>query len=147
MVARFCSSHAAQDPVNTVAHLRHDHERGPRLCAVEGLSEEDQKIITLARSVRARTGASEGAAVRDETGRTYAAATVALPSLQLSALRLAVAMAVSSGASSLEAAAVVSQATGPSAEDLAAVADLGPQAPVYHAGSDGRLRATLGHVR
>jgi hypothetical protein len=120
---------------------------GPRLCAVEGLSEEDQKIITLARSARARTGAAEGAAVRDETGRTYAAATVALPSLQLSALRLAVAMAVSSGASSLEAAAVVSQATGPSAEDLAAVADLGPQAPVYHAGSDGRLRATLGHVR
>jgi hypothetical protein len=129
-----------------IAHLRHGHERGPRLGAVEGLGAEDQKIITLARSARARTGAAEGAAVRDETGRTYAAATVALPSLQLSALRLAVAMAVSSGASDLEAAAVVSQAAGPSAEDLAAVADLGPQAPVYHAGPDGRLRATLGHV-
>ena len=38
--------------------------------------------------------ASEGAAVRDETGRTYTAAAVALPSLRLSALRLAVAMAV-----------------------------------------------------
>src|SRR5215467_715016 len=132
-------------------HRSHDHERGedgagPRLCAVEGLGEEDQKLITLARSARARTGAAEGAAVRDETGRTYAAATVALPTLRLSALRLAVAMAVSSGAASFEAAALVSEASAPGAEDLAAVADLGPQAPVYHAGPDGRLRATLGRV-
>ena len=73
---------------------------------------EDLKIITLARSARARVAAAEGAAVRDETGRTYAAAAVALPSLKLSALRLAVAMAVSSGASSLEAAALVSDADG-----------------------------------
>ena len=48
---------------------------------------EDLKIITLARSSRARVAASEGAAVRDETGRTYSAAAVALPSLRLSALR------------------------------------------------------------
>ena len=60
----------------------------------DALSAEDQKIITLARSSRARVAASEGAAVRDETGRTYTAAAVALPSLRLSALRLAVAMAV-----------------------------------------------------
>ena len=63
--------------------------------AGDGLDPEDQKIITLARSTRARVAASEGAAVRDETGRTYTAAAVALPSLRLSALRLAVAMAVS----------------------------------------------------
>jgi len=117
--------------------------RGPRLGAVEGLGEEDQKIITLARSARARTGAAEGAAVRDETGRTYMAATVDLPSLRLSALRLAVAMAVSSGATSLEAAALVSEVDAADPEDLAAVADLGPRAPVYHAGPDGRLRAAL----
>ena len=109
---------------------------------MEGLGEEDQKIITLARSARARTGAAEGAAVRDETGRTYMAATVDLPSLRLSALRLAVAMAVSSGATALEAAALVSDADAVSSEDLAAVADLGPQAPVFHAGPDGALRAT-----
>ena len=75
-----------------------------------GPGPEDLKIVTLARSARARVGAAEGAAVRDETGRTYAAAAVALPSLRLSALRLAVAMAVSSGASRLEAAALVSEA-------------------------------------
>jgi hypothetical protein len=106
------------------------------------LDPEDEKIITLARSTRARVGASEGAAVRDETGRTYTAATVALPSLQLSALRLAVAMAVSSGAERLEAAALVS-ASDPDPGDLAAVRDTGPDVPVFHAAPDGTLRATL----
>lgn len=107
-----------------------------------GLGPEDQKIITLARSTRARTAAPEGAAVRDETGRTYTAATVALPSLRMSALRLAVAMAASSGAERLEAAALVSESE-PDAGDLAAVRDLGPDAPVFHAAPDGTLRAAL----
>jgi hypothetical protein len=107
------------------------------------LSPEDLKIITLARSTRARVASAEGAAVRDETGRTYAAAAVALPSLQLSALRLAVAMAVSSGASALEAAALVGEADKADPGDLAAVRDLGPKAPVFLAGPDGTLRDTL----
>lgn len=37
------------------------------------LDPEDRKIVTLARSARARNGVPEGAAVRDETGRTYVA--------------------------------------------------------------------------
>ena len=86
--------------------------------------------------------ASEGAAVRDETGRTYTAAAVALPSLRLSALRLAVAMAVSSGAQKLEAAALVSDAE-LDPEDLAVVRELGPDATVFHAAPDGSLRAAL----
>ena len=104
---------------------------------------EDLKIITLARSSRARVAASEGAAVRDETGRTYTAAAVALPSLRLSALRLAVAMAVSSGASSLEAAALVSDAEQIDPADLAVVREAGPSAVVFQAGSNGMLRATV----
>jgi hypothetical protein len=107
------------------------------------LSPEDLKIITLARSTRARVASAEGAAVRDETGRTYAAAAVALPSLQLSALRLAVAMAVSSGASALEAAALVSDADKPDPGDLAVVRDLGPAATVFLAAPDGSLRDAL----
>jgi hypothetical protein len=107
------------------------------------LGPEDLKIITLARAARARVTAAEGAAVRDETGRTYAASAVALPSLRLSALRLAVAMAVSSGASGLEAAALVSDGSGPDPADLAVVRDLGPSAVVFHAAADGTLLATL----
>ncbi len=106
------------------------------------LDPEDLKIITLARSSRVRVAASEGAAVRDQTGRTYTAAAVALPSLRLSALRLAVAMAVSSGARKLEAAALVSDAE-LAPGDLAVVRDLGPDATIFHAASDGTLRAVL----
>ena len=110
------------------------------------LDPEDAKIITLARSTRARAGAPEGAGVRDTTGRTYTAATVDLPSLRLSALRLAVAMAVSSGADGLEAAAVVTDASEASPEDVAAVADLaGAGVPVLLAGPDGTVR-TVAHT-
>jgi hypothetical protein len=108
----------------------------------EGLDPEDVKIITLARSARVRVDSAEGAAVRDETGRTYAAAAVALPSLRLSALTLAVAMAVSSGATALEAAAVVTDGPGPTADDIRAVKDIGAGALIIHAGSDGTVRST-----
>lgn len=104
---------------------------------------EDVKIVTLARSARARVAAAEGAAVRDETGRTYAAAAVALPSLSLSALHLAVAMAVSSGATSLEAAALVNDGGDVDPGDLAAVRELGPDAVVFLAAPDGSVLATL----
>ncbi|MEV5274547.1 cytidine deaminase [Streptomyces werraensis] len=108
------------------------------------LTPEDRKIVTLARSVRARNGVPEGAAVRDETGRTYVAGTVSLESLQLSALRTAVAMAVASGATSLEAAAVVTEAESASDEDRAAVRDLGGvDTPVLVAGPDGTVRETV----
>jgi hypothetical protein len=108
----------------------------------EGLDPEDVKIVTLARSARVRVDSAEGAAVRDETGRTYAAAAVALPSLRLSALTLAVAMAVSSGATALEAAALVSDGPGPTTDDIRAVKDIGAGALIIHAGSDGAVRST-----
>ena len=69
---------------------------------------EDIKIITLARSALARTGAPQGACVRDTDGRTYAATSVALAHLTLSAVAVAVATAVSSGAEGLEAVALAS---------------------------------------
>ena len=83
---------------------------------------EDVKIITLARSARVRSGADQGACLRDSDGRTYVATSVNLPHLSLSALQLSLAMAVSSGAVGLEALALVGGE--PSADDLAAVRDL-----------------------
>lgn len=85
------------------------------------MTPEDEKLVALARSVRARVQAAQGAAVRDETGRSYAGATVALPSLQLSALELALAQAVAAGARALEAVVVV----GGEVDGLAAVRDVG----------------------
>jgi hypothetical protein len=101
---------------------------------------EDAKLITLARSVRARNGAEEGAAVRDLDGRTYNASTVSLPSLKLTALQAAVAAAVSSGAEGLEAAAVVTESNRVDGESLAAVRDLTPSGPVLLANLSGELR-------
>ena len=91
---------------------------------IELTDPEDAKIVTLARSTRARTGASQGACVRDTDGRTYAAASVALPSLTLSAVQVAVAMAVSSGAPGLEAVAVLADPAEVTTADLDAVRDL-----------------------
>jgi hypothetical protein len=105
----------------------------------ETLDPEDQKIVTLARAARARNGAPEGAAVRDEIGRTYAATGLRLPSLTLTAVQVAVAMAVSSGASRLEAAALVTEADRPAEEDLAVLADMGG-APLFLAGPDGSVK-------
>ncbi|WP_091324100.1 cytidine deaminase [Geodermatophilus ruber] len=106
------------------------------------LAAEDAKLVTLARSARGRTGAPEGAAVRDTDGRTYLAASVDLPSLQLSALQAAVAAAASSGVVGLEAAAIVSAADTVEAAGLAAVHDLTPSAPVFLAGPDGTVHVT-----
>ena len=71
------------------------------------LSPEDAKLVTLARGARARVGAAEGAALRDETGRTYSASTVSLDGLKISAAGLAVAQAASSGSRGIEAIVIV----------------------------------------
>lgn len=104
----------------------------------DGLDPEDAKLVTLARSARARTGAAQGAAVRDGDGRTYVASTVALPSLSLSALQVAVAMAVSSGAPGLEAAVVLGDDASDDAGEQA-VREVAASAVVLHAGADGAL--------
>jgi cytidine deaminase len=88
---------------------------------------EDEKLVTLARSARARSGAAEGAAVRDDIGRTYVASTVELPALSLTALQAAVAAAASSGVKRLEAAVVV---TDDAAADGGVLAGLGD--PAFH---------------
>jgi hypothetical protein len=113
--------------------------------AVDGsaLSAEDTKLVTLARSARARVAAVEGAAVRDQDGRTYAAATVALPSLAVTALQLAVASAAASGATKIEAAAVVTEASELDGAGHAAVRDLSGDAPIHVAGPTGALLGTV----
>ena len=75
------------------------------------LSEEDAKLVALAKQARARIQAKEGAAVRDDTGRSYSGATVELPSTSLTALQLAVAQAVAAGARDIEAAVVITNST------------------------------------
>ena len=105
------------------------------------LSVEDHKLVTLARGARARTGGPEGAAVRDSEGRTYAAATVSLPSLQVSALGVCVAMAVSSGSRGLEAAVLLGDNEQVSPLDLDVLRDFGGPGVTVHVGDP---RGTIG---
>ncbi|MFI6228980.1 cytidine deaminase [Micromonospora echinospora] len=107
------------------------------------LSAEDAKLVVLARGARGRVGAVEGAAVRDQDGRTYAAASVSLPSLAITALQLAVASAAAAGASRLEAAVVVTEASTLDTAGHAAVRDLATDAPIHLAAPDGTVLGTV----
>lgn len=101
---------------------------------MSSLPPEDNKLVVLARATRARTGAAEGAALRDLDGRTYAAATVDLPSLQVSAVGVAVSMAVASGAKGAE--AVVVLTTGEmAASDLDIVREFAGSGVPVHQGT------------
>lgn len=105
---------------------------------------EDKKILTLARATRARIDAAQGASVRDTDGRTYAAASVDLPSLRLSAVQVAVAMAVSSGSKGLEAVAVLAEEASATEDDLAVVRDFAGQGVTVLVGTpDGTVTESL----
>lgn len=68
---------------------------------------ENAKLVTLARGARGRIGAIQGAALRDDMGRTYSGASVETPSLQLTGVELAVAQAIAAGARGVEAVVAV----------------------------------------
>ena len=103
------------------------------------LDAEDAKLVTLARGARERIGAEHGVAVRDDTGRTYAAADAALPSHPLTAVQVAAAQAWISGSKGLEAAVIVARDTA-RLPDTAALIDLGgPDLPVWVCAPDGTV--------
>jgi cytidine deaminase len=107
--------------------------------AVE-LDAEDAKLVTLARASRARARSPEGAAVRDLDGRTYAAVSIDLRSLSLTAVQAAVAMAVSSGVKGLEAVVVVTDALAVAEADADVVRDFaGGGVPIYRADAGGAV--------
>ena len=104
---------------------------------------EDRKIITLARAARARAGTEQGACVRDTDGRTYAATNIALESMTISAIQLAVAMAVSSSAPGLEAVALCGEQE-PGPADLAVVREVaGAALTVWLIDADGTVRERI----
>lgn len=105
---------------------------------------EDAKLVTLARAARARVRAAQGAALRDTDGRTYAGASVSLPSLGLSAVQVCVAMAVSSGSAGVEAVVVLADSVTLDPADLAVVRDFaGSGVPVYLGDPRGALSVAV----
>ena len=101
------------------------------------LDEQDQKLVTLARSLLARTSTGQTAAARDGSGRTYVAAAVELPHLRLEALQAVVSALVSAGGEGVEAVAVIGWS--PTPDGVAAVRDLDAAAPIYLVDSSGAV--------
>ncbi|MEY4024235.1 MAG: hypothetical protein RLZ23_1196 [Actinomycetota bacterium] len=84
---------------------------------------EDTKLVTLATSTLARSGAQQAAALRDNTGRTYVAINVTSPSLNLDAFIESVVAAGSQPANSK------------------AIKDFAPTATIFYINSDGKESA------
>jgi hypothetical protein len=104
---------------------------------------EDLKIINLARATLVRSPARQAACVRDTDGRTYAGSSVDLPHLRLSAIAVAIAIAVSSGAPGLEAVALAGESD-PSEDDLALIKDLpGRGVVVWSVDKSGSVRSLV----
>jgi len=95
-----------------------------------GLSSEQQKLFALARAARARIQAPCGAAVVDETGRTYSGADVTLPSLVLTSIEQAVAAAAAAGAGQLHGCVVVTNGASPPLDVFADLAGAGAEVVV-----------------
>ena len=105
-----------------------------------GLSNsEDAKLLTLATSSLRRNTAKQSAALRDGTGRTHVGNSINLTSLQLDALQVALAMALSSGADQIEAAVVVGENV--SKDAVANVREISAKALIWYAHEDGTLQA------
>jgi hypothetical protein len=98
---------------------------------------EDTKLVTLATSTRARSGARQAAALRDKTGRTYVAINVVSPSLNLDAFEAVLTVALASGISGIE--SVV--ACGDQPANIKAIKDFSPTATVFYIDASGNESA------
>ena len=96
---------------------------------------EDQTLLTLASASMQRNNATQSAALRDGTGRTYVGNAITLVSLELDALQVALAIALSSGAAVIEAAVVVGRS--PSGISLENVREISKNSMVWHVTADG----------
>jgi hypothetical protein len=94
---------------------------------------EDTKLVTLATSTLARSGAQQAAALRDNTGRTYVAINVTSPSLNLDAFEAVLTVALASGITGIE--SIV--ATGTQPANIKAIKDFAPTATIFYIDSNG----------
>jgi hypothetical protein len=98
---------------------------------------EDNKLVTLATATLARSGATQAAALRDNTGRTYVAINIASPSLNLDAFEAVLTVALASGITGIE--SVV--ACGAQPANSMAIKGFAPSATVFYINSNGEETA------
>jgi cytidine deaminase len=101
------------------------------------LAAEDAKLHTLAKGSRSRISAAEGAALRDETGRTYASANISLSTLKLSAIQAVVAQAAAAGSRGIETVVLVAKSPEIDEASVSAVRELAGEGIPILSVSDG----------
>jgi hypothetical protein len=94
---------------------------------------EDQKLVTLATATLARSGATQAAALRDNTGRTYVAINISSPSLNLDAFEAVLTVALASGITGIE--SVVACGAQPATSK--AIKDFSPSATLFYINANG----------
>ena len=98
---------------------------------------EDKKLVTLATATLARSGATQSAALRDTTGRTYVAINISSPSLNLDAFEAVLTVALASGITGIE--SVI--ACGKQPTNSKAIKDFAPTATIFFIDSNGKESA------
>lgn len=96
---------------------------------------EDQKLATLANATLKRSGASQAAALRDNTGRTYVAVNISTSSLTLDACDSVFTVAMASGISGIESVVVV----GDKPTKAGALRDFSASANVFYCADNGDI--------
>jgi hypothetical protein len=96
---------------------------------------EDQKLATLASATLKRMGASQAAALRDNTGRTYVAINISTSSLTLDACDSVFTVAMASGISGIESVVVV----GDKPTKAGALRDFSASATVFYCADNGEI--------
>jgi hypothetical protein len=98
---------------------------------------EDQKLATLAQATQKRTGASQAAALRDSTGRTYVAISITAPELTLDAIQAVFTVAMASQISGIEALVL----SGISKATTSIIHTHSPSASIFHIDESGAITA------
>lgn len=98
---------------------------------------EDQKLATLALATQKRTGASQAAALRDSTGRTYVAISISAPELTLDAIQAVFTVAMASQISAIEAVVF----TGMTVGTTSLIRSHSPSASIFHIDESGTITA------
>jgi hypothetical protein len=98
---------------------------------------EDQKLEVLAQATLRRTGATQAAALRDSTGRTYVARNVSTANLKLDAVEAVFTVALASQIEAIEAVVVIG--SGPF--NLALVREHTPGSLLWVVAPDGEIES------
>jgi hypothetical protein len=96
---------------------------------------EDAKLVTLATSTLARSGAAQAAALRDTTGRTYVAINVVSPALTLDAFEAVLTVALASGITGIESVVAI----GEQPANSAAIKGFAPTATIFFIDTSGAI--------